>query len=190
MVDLSVKLSGIKLRNPLVLASGIMGVSASSMKFVEENGAGAVTMKSIGPVDRTGHRNPTVYSWGEGITNAVGLSNPGAEEGAEHLAEMKYKIYATYKTHKFLQSHNIQAILVHKISQPHKQPNLRDLLEANRFDLIINIPTLHEKDTTEKELTDGQMIRQLAVKNNVKLITTPEVVKEFVEKHRSYKVKL
>ncbi|QQS43343.1 dihydroorotate dehydrogenase [Candidatus Roizmanbacteria bacterium] len=89
MANLSVSLAGISLQNPTILASGIMGVSASSLKFVEEHGAGAVTMKSIGPTDRTGHKNPTVYSWGEGITNAVGLSNPGAEEGAAHLEEMK-----------------------------------------------------------------------------------------------------
>ena len=92
MVDLSTKLADIQLRNPLILASGIMGVSTSSMKFVEDNGAGAVTMKSIGPVEREGHHNPTVYSWGEGITNAVGLSNPGVEEGTEHLKEMKEKL--------------------------------------------------------------------------------------------------
>ena len=89
MANLSVNLAGIPLQNPTVLASGIMGVSTSSLKYVEENGAGAVTMKSIGPTDRSGHKNPTVYSWGEGITNAVGLSNPGADEGAEHLEDMK-----------------------------------------------------------------------------------------------------
>lgn len=78
-MNLTTSLAGISLRNPLVLASGIMGVSASTMKFVEENGAGAVTMKSIGPVERTGHHNPTVFSWGAGLTNAVGLSNQGVD---------------------------------------------------------------------------------------------------------------
>lgn len=93
MSDISTNLAGIKLKNPLILASGIMGVSTSSMKFVEENGVGAVTMKSIGSVERTGHNNPTVYSWGEGIHNAVGLSNPGVEEGTEHLKEMKETLH-------------------------------------------------------------------------------------------------
>ncbi len=89
MSDISIHLAGIELKNPLILASGIMGVNTSSMRLVQENGAGAVTMKSIGPEERQGHHNPTVYSWGEGIHNAVGLSNPGAQEGAEHLEEMK-----------------------------------------------------------------------------------------------------
>ena len=87
MSDLSTKLVGIPLKNPLVLASGIMGVSASSMKFVEENGAGAVTMKSVGPEERKGHKNPTVYSWGEGLTNAVGLSNPGIDNALDEMKE-------------------------------------------------------------------------------------------------------
>lgn len=92
MIDLQVNLAGIELKNPLVLASGIMGTSASSMKFIEQNGAGAVTMKSIGPVERTGHHSPTVYSWGQGITNAVGLSNPGPEGGKELIQEMKERL--------------------------------------------------------------------------------------------------
>ncbi len=105
------------------------------------------------------------------------------------LNEMGYKMYATYKTHKFLTQNDIDAILVHKISQPHKQPNLQDLLDANRFDLIINIATHHEKATTDKEDTDSSAIQQMAVKNNVKLVTSVEVAKELVAKLRAAKVK-
>ncbi len=85
MANLSVNLAGISLQNPTVLASGIMGVSSSSLKFVEENGAGAVTLKSIGPTERPGHKNPTVFAWREGIQNAVGLSNPGIENSIEKI---------------------------------------------------------------------------------------------------------
>lgn len=96
------------------------------------------------------------------------------------LAEMGYKIYATYKTHKFLKANKIEAILVNKISQPNLKPNLLDLLEQNRFDLIINIPT--GKSDKEKEKTDGQIIREYAIKNKVHLITNLEVAKKFIEK--------
>ncbi|MEK7106398.1 MAG: argininosuccinate synthase, partial [Patescibacteria group bacterium] len=57
------------------------------------------------------------------------------------LHNMKYKLYATYKTHKFLKANGIEAIAVNKISQPNLKPNLADILNADRFDLIINIPT-------------------------------------------------
>jgi len=86
-VDLSVNLAGIKLQNPTILASGIMGVSAASLKFCEENGAGAVTLKSIGPTERTGHRNPTVFAWKQGLQNAVGLSNPGIDGSIEKMEQ-------------------------------------------------------------------------------------------------------
>ncbi len=103
------------------------------------------------------------------------------------LAEMKYKLYATYKTHKFLQSHNIEAIEVNKISQPHLKPNLMDLLDANRFDLIINIPT-GKDSSTQKEKTDGQTIREKAVAYNVPLITSVAVAKSTVAKLHESKV--
>ena len=105
------------------------------------------------------------------------------------LADMGYKLYATYKTHKFLKREGIEAILVHKISDTNKQPNLKDLLDANRFDLIINIATDPDKeDRPEKELTDGSVIRQMAVKTNTKLVTSVGVAKEIVEKLQSARV--
>lgn len=96
------------------------------------------------------------------------------------LAEMKYKIYATYKTHKFLKAKKIESILVNKISQPHLQPNLLHLLQQNRFDVIINIPT--GRSVRKNEKTDGQTIREYAIKNKTHLITDLEVAKTFIEK--------
>lgn len=96
------------------------------------------------------------------------------------LYENEYKLYATYKTHKFLKSHDIPSILVQKISERHLSPNLADLLEARRFDLIINIPQGKKED--EKEKTAGQIIREKAVGAGVHLITSVSVAKNFVKK--------
>jgi dihydroorotate dehydrogenase (NAD+) catalytic subunit len=87
MADIRINFLGQILKNPLILASGIMGVSTSSLKYVIKNGAGAVTFKSIGPEERTGHKNPTVFSFEGGIQNAVGLSNPGIDNATEKLKE-------------------------------------------------------------------------------------------------------
>ncbi|MDO8576823.1 MAG: argininosuccinate synthase [Candidatus Daviesbacteria bacterium] len=103
------------------------------------------------------------------------------------LKAMGYKIYATYKTHKFLKAQDIEAIEVNKISTPHLKPNLKDLLDANRFDLIINIPT-DQKDGEVQEKTDGQTIREKAIENNVPLITNVTVAKNMVEKLRAARV--
>ncbi len=99
------------------------------------------------------------------------------------LAARGYKLYATYKTHKFLKTNGIEAILVQKISTPEMKPNLLDLLEANRFDIILNIPTKTERESSaEKEKTDGQTIREIAVKTDTPLITQVSVAKDVVGK--------
>lgn len=103
------------------------------------------------------------------------------------LKAMSYKLYATYKTHKFLKSKGIEAIEVNKISTPNLKPNLKDLLDANRFDLIINIPTGSENGSP-KEKTDGQIIREKAIENNVMLITNVTVAKNMVEKLQASRV--
>jgi dihydroorotate dehydrogenase (NAD+) catalytic subunit len=87
--DLSVELCGIPLRNPLVLAAGILGTGAQLLKRVAGCGAGMVTTKSCGPVPRQGHPNPTVLDWGHGLINAVGLANPGVEQELEIIAHAK-----------------------------------------------------------------------------------------------------
>lgn len=105
------------------------------------------------------------------------------------LNEMSYRIYATYKTYKFLKSHDIEAILVNKISNPELKPNLRDLLEARRFDLIINIPTRSEaKATSDKEKSDGETIREMAVHTNIPLVTSVPVAKNTISKMANTKV--
>ncbi len=105
----------------------------------------------------------------------------------EKLAELKYKVYATYKTHKILKQYHIEAILVNKISQLHLKPNLLDLLEQNRFDLVINIPT--GKKVKLKEKTDGQTIREFCLKNKVHLITDVSVAENFIDKLYTTKIK-
>lgn len=99
---------------------------------------------------------------------------------AKKLHELGYKLYATYKTHKMLKKHGILSIEVNKISTPHLKPNLADLLQAKRFDLIINIAT--NKQTEGKEKTDVQVIREHAVADNIPLITSTQVAEELIDK--------
>lgn len=96
----------------------------------------------------------------------------------KQLKQLGYQLYATYKTHKFLNRCGVEAILVYKISQPNLKPNLLELLKQNRFDVIINIPTGKRK---QKERTDGQIIREYALKNQAHLITDLGVAKRFAD---------
>ncbi|GIK41376.1 MAG: dihydroorotate dehydrogenase [Chloroflexota bacterium] len=80
---------GFRLRTPLVLASGIIGTSATLMVRAAHNGAGMVTAKSCGPTPRQGHPNPVALDFGGGLINAIGLTNPGAAAEAQLLAETR-----------------------------------------------------------------------------------------------------
>ncbi len=77
--DISTKILNVKLANPTILASGIMGVSGASCCYAAKNGAGAVIPKSIGPREREGHSNPILVEFKGGFLNAVGLPNAGID---------------------------------------------------------------------------------------------------------------
>jgi len=80
MPDVSTTVAGLKLRNPTMLASGILDETGGTLLRVFKAGAGAVATKSIGPEPRSGYKNPTVVELDGGLLNAMGLPNPGVEE--------------------------------------------------------------------------------------------------------------
>ena len=86
---LRVSFAGLRLENPLILASGIAGVTVKTLTRAIDEGAGAVVSKSIGLEPREGYRNPTLVATDSGLINAVGLSNPGARVFSEELSEVK-----------------------------------------------------------------------------------------------------
>ncbi|HOU20611.1 MAG: dihydroorotate dehydrogenase [Kiritimatiellae bacterium] len=89
MNPLAVRIAGIALESPLVLASGVLGTTASSLRRVAQAGAGAVTTKSCSLAPRPGHPAPCILPWKGGMLNAVGLSNPGIEGALEEITEYR-----------------------------------------------------------------------------------------------------
>jgi dihydroorotate dehydrogenase (NAD+) catalytic subunit len=88
-VKLNVELAGLKLKNPTILASGILGISKKMMLSVAKAGAGAVTTKSITIKPREGHKNPVlIQTTNETFLNAVGYSNPGLEAAKEEFKDL------------------------------------------------------------------------------------------------------
>lgn len=87
---LSVKLDKIHLRNPTMLASGILGISQSIFERLYHENIGAVVTKSISVKPMKGYPNPTVIPLGGGsYLNAVGLSNPGVDNFSRELSQNK-----------------------------------------------------------------------------------------------------
>jgi len=91
-MKLNVDFCGVKFKNPLVLASGVLGVTGASLRFVVENGAGGVTTKSIWRDGHTGHPNPVIIANDHFMLNAVGLPDAGIEKAHIEIGEyMKNK---------------------------------------------------------------------------------------------------
>jgi dihydroorotate dehydrogenase (NAD+) catalytic subunit len=76
---LETRIGTLKLENPTMLAAGVLGTTASSLRRVMQHGAGAVVTKSIGLYPSAGHRGPVVVEIEGGYINAMGLPNPGLE---------------------------------------------------------------------------------------------------------------
>lgn len=76
---LQTKLCNIKLKNPTILASGILGVTKDSIDRIGKSGAGAVTLKSLCHEERLGNNNPTMFAFKGGFLNAVGLPGQGID---------------------------------------------------------------------------------------------------------------
>jgi len=88
-LSLAVEVAGLRLRNPTMNAAGVLGISMPLLKRVYEGGAGAVVTKSLGPIPRSGHLNPTLISVEGGVLNAMGLPNPGADYYVEAIRALK-----------------------------------------------------------------------------------------------------
>jgi len=86
---LNVNLAGLRLINPTMLASGILGYSTETLESIAESGAGAVVTKSVGLKSRRGYANPTVVQVGCGLINAMGLPNPGIDEFTKDIRMAK-----------------------------------------------------------------------------------------------------
>ncbi len=85
---LETTVSGLKLKTPLILASGILGTSPFFFKHIEDN-VGAVTTKSIGPNPHKGNPNPTLIPLKYGFLNSMGLPNPGVKFFSEVIRKAK-----------------------------------------------------------------------------------------------------
>ena len=88
--SLETSIGQIQLKRPVMLASGILGISLDVFNRLHRSGAGAVVTKSLSTEPWDGYPNPTIFSVkGGGWMNAVGLSNPGAANFAKMIEPNK-----------------------------------------------------------------------------------------------------
>lgn len=85
-MNLQTDFCGVMFQNPLVVASGILGVTGASLRFCVENGAGGVTTKSIWLNEHKGHPNPVIIANENWMLNAVGVPDAGIEKAKKEIA--------------------------------------------------------------------------------------------------------
>ena len=90
MVDTSVVLSGIKLDNPIIPASGTFGYGYEFAALYDINCLGTFSFKGTTHAPRFGNPTPRIAEAPSGLLNAVGLQNPGVEKvAAEELPKLR-----------------------------------------------------------------------------------------------------
>lgn len=78
-VDLSVQIGSLKLRNPVLLASGTVGYGNEISEFTDLNRLGGIVTKSLSLKPRKGNPPQRIVETPAGMLNAIGLANVGVE---------------------------------------------------------------------------------------------------------------
>lgn len=79
MINTSVTIAGVTLKNPVMTASGTFGSGAEYGEFVDLNRLGAVVTKGVANVPWPGNPTPRIAETYGGMINAIGLQNPGVD---------------------------------------------------------------------------------------------------------------
>ena len=78
--DLSAKIGKIKLKNPVIVASGTFGFGEEYEDFFNLNHLGAIIPKGISLNPMIGNPPPRIFETEGGIINSIGLQNPGFQD--------------------------------------------------------------------------------------------------------------
>ncbi len=79
MADLTADLGFMKLKNPVIPASGTFGYGGEFLQFFDLDLLGAFVMKGVYTDERGGNEPPRIWETPSGLLNSIGLAGPGAE---------------------------------------------------------------------------------------------------------------
>ncbi|OGC03056.1 dihydroorotate dehydrogenase B catalytic subunit [candidate division WOR-1 bacterium RIFCSPLOWO2_02_FULL_46_20] len=98
MAKLECEIAGIKMKNPVMVASGTFGYGEEVSKFVDLDKLGAIVTKTITLEPREGNPPPRIVETASGMLNSIGLQNKGIKDFIEHrlpfLAKFKTPVIA------------------------------------------------------------------------------------------------
>lgn len=85
MANLNVTIGGLKLKNPVLTASGTFGYGEEFSDFIDLNRLGGFIIKGTTLEHREGNPYPRMVETPSGMLNAVGLQNKGVDYFIEHI---------------------------------------------------------------------------------------------------------
>ena len=78
-INMTTDIAGVKLKNPVMVASGTFGSGMEYSEFMDLSRLGAVVTKGVASVPWEGNKTPRVTEVYGGMLNAIGLQNPGID---------------------------------------------------------------------------------------------------------------
>jgi dihydroorotate dehydrogenase (NAD+) catalytic subunit len=78
--------AGLRLRNPVLMASGTFGFGDEYREIVDYASLGAIVTKTVTPLPRDGNPTPRTVETPAGMLNSIGLPNPGVDGVLEQKA--------------------------------------------------------------------------------------------------------
>ena len=85
MADLSTKIAGLTMKNPVMTASGTFGYGVEFADFVNLEDIGGIIVKGTTLHAREGNDYPRMVETASGMLNCVGLQNKGVDYFCEHI---------------------------------------------------------------------------------------------------------
>jgi len=82
--NLALNIAGVKLRNPVIAASGTFGYGREYEGLLDIAGLGGICTKGLTLNPRAGNTGPRLHETPSGMMNSIGLENPGIEAFIEN----------------------------------------------------------------------------------------------------------
>ncbi len=132
-MDISVKLPGLNLKNPIIPASGCFGYGREYAELYDLSVLGGIAIKSATPAERFGNPTPRIAETPSGMLNAIGLQN----HGVDYIIENELPFLAQFDTEIIA---NVAASDMEGYAEVISKMNSSDVVKA--YELNISCPNV------------------------------------------------
>ncbi len=132
-MDLSVKLPGLNLKNPVIPASGCAGYGRELAELYDLSLLGGIAIKSATPKERFGNPTPRIAETPMGMLNAIGLQN----HGVDYIIEKELPFLAQFDTEVIA---NVAGAAEEDYLEVIRKMNSSDVVKA--YELNISCPNV------------------------------------------------